>query len=44
MVITLFGLVAPYAGAWIEMMMKNVTGKNGLVAPYAGAWIEMDWK
>ena len=34
-------VVAPYAGAWIEILrlpiLKNLRG----VAPYAGAWIEM---
>ena len=36
------GIVAPFAGAWIEIMA--VTGKidRKYVAPFAGAWIEID--
>ena len=34
--------VAPYAGAWIEMNVFDVSDFNQLqVAPYAGAWIEI---
>ena len=34
-------LVAPYAGAWIEIeVLKKGDCENG-VAPYAGAWIEI---
>ena len=34
-------LVAPFAGAWIEMIMiKSQTRKHN-VAPFAGAWIEI---
>ena len=34
-------LVAPHAGAWIEILDKG--GEKGVsyVAPHAGAWIEM---
>ena len=34
-------VVAPHAGAWIEM--DNASGKQVLfvVAPHAGAWIEI---
>ena len=38
-------IVAPYAGAWIEMLMPTSNKQMELVAPYAGAWIEMEkWK
>ena len=36
-------MVAPYAGAWIEMMMLGSVKFCINVAPYAGAWIEMPW-
>ena len=34
-------LVAPYTGAWIEMLLDNHTYYVVLVAPYTGAWIEI---
>ncbi len=34
-------IVAPRAGAWIEIGHIAASGKSGLVAPRAGAWIEM---
>ena len=34
-------LVAPYAGAWIEMAKSFMRQKLLMVAPYAGAWIEI---
>ena len=34
-------LVAPYAGAWIEINLVRRIQERVLVAPYAGAWIEM---
>ena len=33
--------VAPYAGAWIEILGTLIDAVNNFVAPYAGAWIEM---
>ena len=33
--------VAPYAGAWIEMLKRNLVVYYHNVAPYAGAWIEI---
>ena len=33
--------VAPYAGAWIEMMNQRRLKRIHMVAPYAGAWIEI---
>ena len=36
------GLVAPYAGAWIEIAWVREQFKDSKVAPYAGAWIEID--
>ena len=34
-------LVAPFAGAWIEMATVCVRVVLDEVAPFAGAWIEM---
>ena len=34
-------MVAPFAGAWIEIMQKSCIGIIGYVAPFAGAWIEI---
>ena len=34
-------IVAPYTGAWIEMLLFCFNGKTDNVAPYTGAWIEM---
>ena len=33
--------VAPYAGAWIEILGISNFARWGNVAPYAGAWIEI---
>ena len=33
--------VAPYAGAWIEIIFFKAVCRYGSVAPYAGAWIEI---
>ena len=33
--------VAPFAGAWIEMIKVLLVGVTRLVAPFAGAWIEI---
>ena len=33
--------VAPYAGAWIEILWEEYFGEIKYVAPYAGAWIEI---
>ena len=33
--------VAPYTGAWIEMLSSASYALYGLVAPYTGAWIEI---
>ena len=35
-------LVAPYAGAWIEILPPRPGPDAASVAPYAGAWIEID--
>ncbi len=35
------GLVAPYAGAWIEIPRRSCSKSSQAVAPYAGAWIEI---
>ncbi len=37
----LTGLVAPYAGAWIEIVSSAEPSPTAGVAPYAGAWIEI---
>ena len=34
-------MVAPLAGAWIEIPIKALTIPLKLVAPLAGAWIEI---
>ena len=33
--------VAPFAGAWIEIVWADYVRKLEIVAPFAGAWIEM---
>ena len=33
--------VAPFAGAWIEILLLRDVGYIQQVAPFAGAWIEM---
>ena len=37
-------LVAPFAGAWIEIAVPRPNSCFYLVAPFAGAWIEMPCK
>ena len=34
-------IVAPLAGAWIEIAINNATAAVPKVAPLAGAWIEI---
>ena len=34
-------IVAPFAGAWIEIAKIKKDLRTVLVAPFAGAWIEM---
>ena len=34
-------MVAPHAGAWIEINIRNAIGLLQYVAPHAGAWIEI---
>ena len=34
-------LVAPFAGAWIEITLYYPHKAIGIVAPFAGAWIEI---
>ena len=34
-------VVAPFAGAWIEIMYTGNEVSEMLVAPFAGAWIEI---
>ena len=34
-------IVAPFAGAWIEIMKNQPPIKAIKVAPFAGAWIEI---
>ena len=33
--------VAPFAGAWIEIILQKPKKFNRRVAPFAGAWIEI---
>ena len=35
-------LVAPFAGAWIEISIDVKYVRTTIVAPFAGAWIEID--
>ena len=37
----MFDIVAPFAGAWIEILSKILVTPLLFVAPFAGAWIEM---
>jgi len=37
----LVAVVAPRAGAWIEIESGKATSGGSVVAPRAGAWIEM---
>ena len=41
LVITEKALVAPFAGAWIEIIFLDTTINRAIVAPFAGAWIEI---
>ena len=34
-------IVAPHAGAWIEMQYMKLSERSRFVAPHAGAWIEI---
>ena len=34
-------IVAPFAGAWIEIYCRDIICKSISVAPFAGAWIEI---
>ena len=34
-------MVAPFAGAWIEILVDQQKQISGCVAPFAGAWIEI---
>ena len=38
---TIRKIVAPYAGAWIEIFIEMILPNGNRVAPYAGAWIEI---
>ena len=33
--------VAPYLGAWIEILHDQPKSRTNVVAPYLGAWIEI---
>ena len=37
-------IVAPFAGAWIEISLRRVSSACSAVAPFAGAWIEIQEK
>ena len=34
-------VVAPFAGAWIEITVALFDANEDVVAPFAGAWIEI---
>ena len=38
---TVFAGVAPFTGAWIEMLNKRLNDEIPFVAPFTGAWIEI---
>ena len=40
---TVGALVAPFAGAWIEMFLAVEKWYGQRVAPFAGAWIEISF-
>ena len=33
--------VAPFTGAWIEILTNTVKEEQTIVAPFTGAWIEI---
>ena len=35
--------VAPFTGAWIEILKERYGDKNVTVAPFTGAWIEIEY-
>ena len=37
----LYVIVAPFAGAWIEINLNSTVCIFNYVAPFAGAWIEI---
>ena len=39
--VTTIYTVAPFAGAWIEIIELSDNSRLAVVAPFAGAWIEM---
>ena len=39
--IIIFISVAPFVGAWIEIMLDKVDSNSIFVAPFVGAWIEI---
>ena len=39
----ILNIVAPFAGAWIEIAIDILADPGTLVAPFAGAWIEIKW-
>ncbi len=43
-ILIIFLTVAPFAGAWIEIALKELKNLVNTVAPFAGAWIEIDEK
>ena len=36
-------IVAPFVGAWIEILVDEINGKSSDVAPFVGAWIEITY-
>ena len=37
-------VVAPFAGAWIEIFLNKERMVDFMVAPFAGAWIEIEFE
>ena len=38
----IYNIVAPFAGAWIEILVFREVLLHSPVAPFAGAWIEIE--
>ena len=37
-------IVAPFMGAWIEIVALDAVISSGVVAPFMGAWIEIVYR
>ena len=39
----ILAVVAPFVGAWIEILKEDLGNKIDKVAPFVGAWIEISY-